>query len=207
MKDKRTGLDIMSYLKTKQIYDSKNLSITGHSLGGALSPLLMLKFLENSIPAIAYPTAGASTGDFDFAQYAEMSFTKNRYKSVINNMDIVPKAWVPETLKEIPSIYDNASYGDLKLGPNEKRIIEIIAIIETLKHEKITRIYPEIEYVFKEGSTPSLSLVTDENKHFGEQAGYQHLAAYEIAFGFRSTSEMKSLIKRIHHYIDNKQRG
>jgi hypothetical protein len=90
--------------------------VTGHSLAGALSPCLALYLVENRSewdsvtphPAAAYPTAGPTPGDKDFAAYYEKMIADRKisYTSVYNTLDVVPLAWAPNDLETIPFIYD-----------------------------------------------------------------------------------------------------
>lgn len=90
--------------------------VTGHSLAGALSPCLALYLVENRSewdsatphPAAAYPTAGPTPGDTDFAAYYEKMIADGKisYTSVYNTLDVVPLAWAPKDLETIPFIYD-----------------------------------------------------------------------------------------------------
>jgi hypothetical protein len=90
--------------------------VTGHSLAGALSPCLALYMVENRSewdsatphPAAAYPTAGPTPGDTDFAAYYEKMIADGKisYTSVYNTLDVVPLAWAPKDLGTIPFIYD-----------------------------------------------------------------------------------------------------
>ncbi len=87
-----------------------NIVVTGHSLGGALSPvfaLYMLKQVNNlnkSANAFVYcmSTAGATPGDSTFAQYYNNALQPNTLK-VWNYYDVVPRAWVSSLLTPIDS--------------------------------------------------------------------------------------------------------
>ncbi|TAE86247.1 MAG: hypothetical protein EAY81_05860 [Bacteroidetes bacterium] len=83
-----------------------NVVVTGHSLGGALSPVLAL-YLKNKYPAIAnnvycLSTAGATPGDNLFAQYYNSQLGNNTVR-IWNNFDVIPHAWNTTILQSMQS--------------------------------------------------------------------------------------------------------
>ena len=71
------GKSLVEYLNTLTP-GTATLTVTGHSLGGALSPTLALAFVDPTNPLLsnwsksqvnAYPTAGATPGNQAFASY------------------------------------------------------------------------------------------------------------------------------------------
>ena len=94
--------------------DSTNIIVTGHSLGGALSPALALYLQNNtvgkSINSRIYclSTAGATPGDSLFAKYYD-SVLQTHTVRIWNNFDIIPHAWNPSNLSLIQS--NNGSGG------------------------------------------------------------------------------------------------
>lgn len=96
------------------------LSVTGHSLGGALSAALALRLSEsqlkpygaikkawnpsNSVTLTAMPTAGPTPGNKAFANYYNntIGFKTTR---VWNKMDPVPYGHQPDMIRAIPSMY------------------------------------------------------------------------------------------------------
>lgn len=85
-----------------------NIVVTGHSLGGALSPVFALYMkhnadsINNNTNIYCLSTAGPTPGDSVFAQYYNSKLGQNT-KRVWNTMDVVPRAWVTELLEEIKS--------------------------------------------------------------------------------------------------------
>ncbi len=83
-----------------------NLTITGHSLGGALTSILAL-YLKTAYPVMSittYPTASPSTGNEDFVTAFAAAFPaipdhhiNQPYAvwnaNIYNDLDIVPQAW------------------------------------------------------------------------------------------------------------------
>jgi hypothetical protein len=105
-----TGVKLLSALKA--FIGAKNvkaatIAVAGHSLGGALSPCVAL-YLFNNLPTLglsgqtitAYPTAGPTPGDSDFA-----SNFGSWCVSLYNTLDVVPLAWAQGDLATIPTLY------------------------------------------------------------------------------------------------------
>ncbi|HEY0835688.1 MAG TPA: hypothetical protein VGE72_17430 [Azospirillum sp.] len=114
--------------------------LTGHSLGGALSPTLATVLQQNGwLPGYAngnvlvYPTAGASPGNPDFATLYNTTFPIPKgspvnasyqvWNAVLwNQLDVVPHAWADQSsaidgryMGAIPGLYGNSALS-LKKG-------------------------------------------------------------------------------------------
>lgn len=87
--------------------------VTGHSLGGALSPTVALwltdvkaenafKDTEFSVVAFAGPTAGNT----DFANYSNEKLA-GKCDRIANSLDIVPHGWEKESMAELSSLYSS----------------------------------------------------------------------------------------------------
>lgn len=94
-----------------------DITVTGHSLGGALSPTLALALVDNQgsgkawnwdpdqrAVVCAMPSAGATPGDVNFSQYYDDKLA-TRTTRLWNSLDIVPHAWQVDMLKAIPTLY------------------------------------------------------------------------------------------------------
>jgi hypothetical protein len=109
LKDMSTGQSAFEYLKTR-IDSANSVIVTGHSLGGALSPVyaLYLKQNLNTDKIYCLATAGASPGDMTFINYFNNQMGSQAIR-VWNKLDVVPHAWEPDTMDLIKSIYETPS--------------------------------------------------------------------------------------------------
>lgn len=91
------------------------LAVTGHSLGGALSPVLALYLAQQTSVDLfgasiaVQASAGPTPGDADFASMYEAAIadgTIASYSSVYNTLDVVPLAWAVSDLATVPTLYD-----------------------------------------------------------------------------------------------------
>ncbi|CAE6468762.1 unnamed protein product [Rhizoctonia solani] len=119
--------------------DSPNTKVvlTGHSLGGALSPSLAFgllesgafsKFAPNNI--LVYPTAGPTPGNLVFSQLFSKKFPKvpgPGYQvwnsNIVNALDIVSQAWCisrdaspAQNMGNIPTIYGSPAIWSVKVS-------------------------------------------------------------------------------------------
>jgi len=100
---------------------TSTVTVTGHSLGGALSPTLALALIDKNNPLVSnwpaaqvytYPTAGATPGNQDFSNYFYTNFTASVATSpwqvwnavVWNKLDVVPNAWTCQASLAAPNL-------------------------------------------------------------------------------------------------------
>lgn len=94
---------------------SIEIAVTGHSLGGALSPVIAYTLQSTfnkvypSVTFSAYPSAGPTPGDQNFATSFGNAITAANFHSFINYNDAVPRAWVPATMNPIASLYTSSN--------------------------------------------------------------------------------------------------
>lgn len=108
------GVSLITFLQnTFQSSNTKQqLIVTGHSLGGALSPTLALKLVNtqsqwnptNTVVVCAQPSAGASPGNLAFSNYYS-SLLGNRTLRFWNKLDPVPHGWQHDMLESAPFLY------------------------------------------------------------------------------------------------------
>jgi len=96
----------------KRTGDPIAITVSGHSLGGALSPTLALWLLDTqsewdphgraTIDVYAY--AGPTPGNARFATYIDDRFGERLHR-IANPMDVVPHAWNVGDLAELKALY------------------------------------------------------------------------------------------------------
>lgn len=182
----KTALQFFEDLNKDSTYE---IACTGHSLGGALSPVMALKIIEwkeknqlNNITISIYPIAGATPGDKEFASYAASKFVNN-YFSVINSNDIVPNSWENDMYAKIPNLYNNANFNS---GAGFTFPQELKTTYDAMKigisNKQYTRIAASKEFVFS--GIPNVYSATTPGTFFTE-AAYQHTQGYfKNAFNF-----------------------
>jgi hypothetical protein len=117
------GVNLYQFLANR-VYESAGrelrLSITGHSLGGALAPALALWLLDTrersddpesppwdrrlSSQIEVFPFAGPSPGNKDFAAYYD-SRLGDHTRRLYNAFDVVPHVWACAALQKLPALY------------------------------------------------------------------------------------------------------
>lgn len=175
------GMTLIEFLKELPA-GSKELSITGHSLGGALSPTLalMLKDIrpywdaggKTSISAM--PTAGPTAGNSAYSRYSDRILKEvDRYW---NRLDVVPHAWNKTALGQIKTIYEPA----IPESPAVDFLVNL-AGQASLKgdYAQIKPWQPPLPGAINEEITDPQS---SSFVNFFRQVGYQHLEAYERFF-------------------------
>jgi hypothetical protein len=87
----------------------KSITIAGHSLGGALSPVFALYLYQmfakdSKIPVNCNPVAGPTPGDIVFAGYYDNQLGATTTR-VWNSNDVVPHAWNYMLMQDIEALY------------------------------------------------------------------------------------------------------
>ncbi|MEO0777563.1 MAG: hypothetical protein AAFW73_10165 [Bacteroidota bacterium] len=90
------------------------ISVTGHSLGGALAPTLALSLKQSlaseSVVVEAWPFAGPTPGNSAFADY--LLATLDHFEAHNNALDVVPHVWQADSLNQLCNIYDELGMCD-----------------------------------------------------------------------------------------------
>jgi hypothetical protein len=201
MKDK--GVDLMQFLRSVSVDENVEIATCGHSLGGALSPLVALKLVEmkesagfSNLTISCHPSAGPTSGNAKFAKYAEEKLANN-YHSVINTYDIVPHAWNVHDLLKIKSIYDSPKFGNIKLSDGIKAVIDGLYVLLILKN--YTRINAGKEFLFEgtpNNQNESSIDISEEDQLFLNEAAYQHTTVYNQSNAFNLPEVISNQIQK-----------
>ena len=114
--NQKTALDYLA--SQTSTLGALNITVTGHSLGGALSPAMALAMhdLQNtptswdpagSSQIAVVPSAGPAAGNQDWAKYYDQRLAASTTR-LWNNIDMVPHAWEVSLLSKIPTLYSPA---------------------------------------------------------------------------------------------------
>lgn len=156
------------------------ITVTGHSLGGALSPVLALHLEETQatwdpsgkIILGCMASAGPTPGNSDFAQYYDRTAVGRATSRQCNAMDLVPHAWAQSTLKEVSTLY----------VPEIRQNWEIDALVDVLKFLASGKDYapicanaPPLLGTINQAAIDRSSSILDQ---FVAQVSYQHVYAY-----------------------------
>jgi hypothetical protein len=161
-------------------YPALQIDVTGHSLGGALSPVLALwladterEWNQNWSPSqgtrfAVYPLAGPTPGNSEFAVYYDASIGPSTDR-MHNPYDIVPLAWNVETLATMADLYEPVAHADAIL----RGLID--GLRDLAKDKGYTQIEPD---------APALpGALNDAEKDYLKQAAWQHHCGYQCALG------------------------
>lgn len=221
-----------AYLSSHQI-SGATVSVAGHSLGGALSPVMALYMQDTlqgwntrsgSISVIeAWPTAGPTPGNADFATYVQNSVGSSfTYTSKYNTIDVVPQAWMYASLENIPSIYPQITAPEQQ-GP-QYTSIGLLVLLANLRTINKANVYIRTNYQQVQPWTPMTGTFnTDTDKkakdeaalvniyatgnlaqykpffkafyQFLMQMGYQHTTAYNILFDITTVTDEFTAVK------------
>ncbi|MFK7785454.1 MAG: hypothetical protein AB8B56_10075 [Crocinitomicaceae bacterium] len=123
---KESGTRLIDFLLGNVEGKECTISIGGHSLGGCLTAILAAaisdKVAENKaayggVKINAYPTAGPTPGNQDFANHLAENI--NEYHAVYNENDLVPLSWDFEKLEQFKKEYSQWKFGGDMIRPNE----------------------------------------------------------------------------------------
>jgi hypothetical protein len=158
-----------------------DVTVTGHSLGGALAPALAL-WLNDSpdrwdkaglgrLSCVAF--AGPTPGNGDFASYYASTPLGARTTRIHNSLDVVPHAWSAPGLAEVPDLYNPP----IKPDPLVKGLARLARVISA--RGDYSHVLPDAPAFSGAVNTPAglLTLLTPF-QHFIAELVYQHVEAY-----------------------------
>jgi hypothetical protein len=195
----KNGSKILGVVQGIPDKDSTTLWFTGHSLGGALSPMLMLALMDPDTDPKAVDTsqtqlglwkqvnllatAGPSIGNQDFVTHFQQVFGAHNASTTFiwNGNDVVPHAWNYDTMMALTQ--PTNIYG-IDLPPNGCAASKLASAQNNAtgsgKNYVMFEPTPAFTFDLQEYTDPDAW--TPDAKFF-TQLGFQHLNAYVSYFG------------------------
>ena len=177
-----SGTSVVDLLTTG-MPGSPLITVTGHSLGGALSPAFALWLSDtkgqwdpagrSKIACLA--SAGPTSGNGDFASYfdSQLGTVTTRYWNAI---DVVPHAWQASDIAAIPNLY----------APDIPPDLLVHALADGAHAISLLGGYTQIVPVAGLPGSVNTSLINSgasDFENFFNQLTYQHVDAYSILLG------------------------
>lgn len=180
--------------KAKQI----NIYVTGHSLGGFLSPTYALYLSDTKKEPIVgvgsnaniycLAVAGATPGDSDFSAYYNSQLGPNTIR-VWNQLDVVPHAYQPSMLDSIMGLYlpqDTIQKSfPVKIGPLKGPSVPTKDVIFALKTNATVKKYWQLYPNTIVGFTSDMYAAANAPNYISQMLA-QHIPAYATFFGIDS---------------------
>lgn len=179
-----TGLGISAFLGRQVAANAPartTVHVTGHSLGGALSPVLALWLADtrtewdpNGLADLHVASfAGPTQGDADFAAYydRQLGASTDRFHDA---KDLAPLIWATADMKTIPDLYQPVA----KMDDAER--LGLDALIDLTRDKNYLQIV--------DGQSPlAYSAINPDITNFLSQAGWQHHCGYVCGLGVQDT--------------------
>jgi len=154
---------------------AKNVMVTGHSLGGALSPAYALYLydtmsqwaLRTQVTISCLPVAGATPGDKAFSDHYQAQLGASTTR-VWNVKDVVPHGFEQDMLRQIAAIYEP----QIKTPIAIKGAVELIRLLTVTKG--YTQLMPDVSGIS--------SKICDSITTFDQELLCQHICAYADYF-------------------------
>jgi acetyl esterase/lipase len=198
LKDLRTGLTLMDFLKAAH-RPQATLIFSGHSLGGALAPVLALVLFNpfggplkqaDWRSVLNYPTAGPTPGNQQLAQFFASAFPMTPARPEADSyrvwnaniwitLDVIPHAWEISMLDEIPTLYKLSD--ELRLQVRAE-----IAIAKALSNEGAKAGGPYTMLPNQKVTRPYVDPILGDMQAFDAELLYQHISAYNILLNVES---------------------
>lgn len=178
------GQSARDYLQATAGTESGSLvTVTGHSLGGALSPSYALYLNDTASEwngqgnarIACLPVAGPTPGDNVFADYYDQRIGSQTTR-VWNKHDIVPHAWQKDMLVEIPVLY-------LPTIPIDATVSALIAVALYISRKTV---YTQLLSGTPGSQNPVVPIQASSTfEEFMKEACVQHVDGYINIFGIQ----------------------
>jgi hypothetical protein len=170
------GLTLFEFLsqEAKRSPDRLDVTVTGHSKGGALAPALALWLKDTRMPHDDTTTgwdhtgaatircvtfAGPTPGNTAFAKRIIGAFEGTHHR-VVNTNDVVTHAWEVKQLQEVPLLFGNRSGSLTKL------------------FDAVARDVASLDYAHASEGVMAFAGKTDPGRSLVEELVHQHMDAY-----------------------------
>jgi hypothetical protein len=192
LRDPNTQVFLSDYLKSVANTNA-TLVFAGHSLAGALSPTLALALYGTAQAraawkqVVVYPTAGATPGNVPFANAFAAQFPAQttgsqpwqKWNTVLwNQLDVVPHAWGPVTMAQVPTLYECTLAVKAELGA----IVAYAVYKSAPGLNPLNSWYWPVPNAALTGSTQKGGTISSLGQ-FITELGYQHVDAYFTLLG------------------------
>ncbi len=196
MVDTKIPVTSVEFLTAAALLKPINVWVTGHSLGGALSPTFAL-FLNDTkniwarkgatINCLA--AAGATPGNDSFSAYYDRMLGNNTFR-VWNQRDVVPHGFQPNMIEEILPLYAGDTLVDSLHIVIDSVYIDPHPIIRKLDSVatkfRLWQLYPADTINFVSNYYQPPADTTRYSISYLIEALYQHVPAYAAFFGVDS---------------------
>lgn len=162
-------------------YRHLTVTVTGHSLGGALSPALALWLADTrsawdphgKADLEVYAYAGPTAGDVDFATWYGQRLGDSTHR-VYNALGVPPLAWVAGELRRAPDIYLPVA----RFDEAERLALDALILAVEDKH---------YQHVLPDALPMAYRALNRDLDEFERQVEWQHHCAYLCGLGIRDT--------------------
>ncbi|MET0393645.1 MAG: hypothetical protein ABW019_10915 [Chitinophagaceae bacterium] len=165
-------------------FKNAQIWVTGHSLGGALSPAYALYLRDNMTKWVpgsqavinCLPVAGATPGDSTFNAYykQQMGATTTR---VWNTRDLIPHGFETDLLERVPYMYGDS------VPPMPAYLVTVVNdLAKKTAPLHYTQLHPADSFTSAIYTRDTLPKMPKPDTSFLAQVLYQHIPAYGVYF-------------------------
>lgn len=180
------GQTLKSFISANFGNKPVNLYVTGHSLGGALSPALSLALADTmpqcgpkgNVKLLPYSFAGPTGGDADYVKHF-LNQVPAGLQRIWNALDIVPQVWDAKQLANLPGIYGST------IGTVNDVVKFIIGATQNIGYAHCDPSNQPTPALF---SGPQQNPNITDIDAYQKEVGWQHVVAYAQHFGLTTSN-------------------